>query len=252
VIAHGSGDRADEWPLDLADELRSLSVSQSLWDTYRVDWYEASLDRLAAPRVGYELGTAIGAQLAGAAHAYEVVHLIGHSAGAHIVQGIADAIAAQRLYVHITFLDPFVGRSILQLSWGVSRLGRNADFAESYVTRRDNVPFTNSLLERAHNFDLTHTVPNDPHPPQDFAHMWPVRVYLASAAHLTAVGECDAGAADLKPVVDPCAESGVELGVALAPIVWLGPEVRTREARRCGRGLAELLPPGEATVVRSP
>jgi len=189
VIAHGVEAHASGWPLALERDFRALMESPELWDVYRVDWYEASLDRLAAPRVGYALGRRIGRELAGPDYDYEVLHLVGHSAGAHVVHGIADALSdtserAEQV-IHTTFLDPFVARSLVQLFWGTRRFGSNADFAENYVTREDRVPFTNSLLDAAHNFDLTSILPPNPDGPDNYAHMYPITFYRAQGIALS-------------------------------------------------------------------
>ena len=224
VIAHGVEARAEGWPLALERDFRELMDAPGLWDVYRVDWYEASLDRLAAPRVGYALGRSIGRELAGDDYDYEVHHLVGHSAGAHVVHGIADALAetpgrADRV-IHATFLDPFVGRSLVQLFWGTRKFGSNADFAENYVTREDRVPFTNSLLDAAHNFDLTSILPPNPEGPENFAHMYPITFYRRSDA----------------------------VGIALSPAARLDAAVSTEAAREMVDTLGERYPKGGQTI----
>ena len=228
VIAHGVEARANGWPLALERDFRALMKSPELWDIYRVDWHEASLDRLAAPGVGYAIGVSIGRELASAAYDYEVLHLVGHSAGAHVVHGITDALAdepdrADRV-IHATFLDPFVGRSLLQLFWGTREFGSNADFAENYVTREDRVPFTNSLLEAAHNFDLTSILPPIPDGPENFAHMYPITFYRRSAA----------------------------VGIALSPAARLDKAVHIEAAREMLDTLGERFVAGAQTVPDVP
>jgi len=230
VIAHGVEERADRWPLDLERAFRALDAPQHLWDIHRVDWYEASLNRLAAPRVGYALGEAIGRELAGGAYDYEVVHLVGHSAGAHVIRGIADVVrtapAGSQIAIHATYLDPFVGRSLFRLFWGVRRFGSRADFAESYVTTEDRVPFTNSFLRNAHNFDLTSILPERPGAPDNYAHMYPTVFYRTAAR----------------------GEGRPAPGLALSPIARLGARVDAESTRRLAGELAGRYPPGAVTV----
>jgi hypothetical protein len=187
LIAHGSEDRPNEWPLRLERAIRQglddfgRGTGGALWDFFRVNWYEASRNELAAPGRAYRLGRAIGARLA-EARVYNLFHLVGHSAGAHLIEGVArsldDLDADRPRLVHMTFLDPFVARSVLRLRWGISRFGLTADFAESYVVREDPVPFTNAYLRHAHNFDLTEIAPNPDGAPSDFRHQWPFEFYI--------------------------------------------------------------------------
>jgi len=225
VIAHGVEARADSWPLTLERAFRTHGAGEDLWDIYRVDWYELSLRPLAAPRRGYALGLAIGRALSERVDSYEVIHLVGHSAGAHVVQGITDAIgeSAEPPVVFATFLDPFVARSVPRLYWGVRHLGTNADFAESYVTRKDRVPFTNSLLQRAHNVDLTGILPAGPDQPDNFAHLWPILYYRT-------------------PVL-----AGQEAGILISPAARLGEFVTSRSAGALAAELGRQYPTGDVT-----
>lgn len=122
--------------------------------------------------------------------------------------------------VFATFLDPFAARSAVRVFWGVRHFGRNTHFAESYVTREDRIPFTNSLLHRAHNVDLTPILPDRQDPPDDYAHMWPITFYTDSGT--------DAAA-----------------GRGLAPAVLLS---RTADAERTARELRDRYPSGGVTV----
>ena len=228
VMAHGVEGRAENWPLAFERHFLRVAPDGSLWQFYRLDWYEASLDRLAAPRRGYELGRRIGQELLAPGRAYEVAHLIGHSAGAHVVHGIEDVFArldpAARPAIHATFLDPFVARSVVRLFGGVRSFGEHADFAISYVTRDDPVPFTNSYLDHAYNIDLTDTVPDREGAPDNFEHIWPVEYY--------------------RTAVD---RDGADIG--LSPVTMLGDAVTREHALEVFADLCERYPPGE-TVVR--
>lgn len=231
VIAHGVAGRANSWPLAMEARLLAASEAPELWDVYRLDWYRASLNRLAAPRRAAAMGRQIGEWAA--EEGYEVIHLIAHSAGAHAIDAAAQAIRALRgddgsVVIHATFIDPFVARRLTRLYWGVDRFGRDVDFAESYVTREDQVPFTNQLVERAHNIDLTSLVPDRAGRPGDFAHVWPLAYYLDADRD-------PRGAAD-------------RYGMAIAPTVLLGDRVDTVAARRVTAALLERMPRGETTV----
>lgn len=232
VIAHGVAGRANSWPLGMEARLLAASEAPQLWDVYRLDWYRASLNRLAAPRRAAAMGRAIGEWAAG--EGYEVVHLIAHSAGAHAVDAAALAIresAGESVVIHATFIDPFVARRLTRLYWGVDRFGRAADFAESYVTREDQVPFTNQLVGQAHNIDLTSLVPDRAGRPGDFAHVWPLAFY--TEADRASAGEPD------------------RYGMAIAPAILLGNQVDADAARRVLAALLERMPPGRTTVPPS-
>lgn len=227
VMAHGVEGRAENWPLAFERHFVRLAPGGSPWQFYRLDWHEASLDRLAAPRRGYELGRRIGEELLASGRAYEVAHLIGHSAGAHVVHGIEDVFArldpAERPAIHATFLDPFVARSVVRLFGGVKTFGEHADFAMSYVTRDDPVPFTNSYLDHAYNIDLTATVPKRENAPDNFEHIWPIEYYRSAA--------------------DP---DGA--GIGLSPVATLGDEVTRERALELCADLRERYPPAGAAV----
>ena len=209
VIAHGSGDTAREWPLRLERALRELPVPQHHWDIHRIDWYEASVDRLAAPAAGYRIGHGVGRQIAERRAGYQVIHLVAHSAGAHLIHGIADGFtsatssagsasvaaaptgaaraasepaASEPAVLLATFLDPFVARSVFQMRWGVSRFGANVLAAENYFAAGDPVPFTNTALDHARNVDLTPLVPPRDDPPSDYVHYWPIQFYIQGTA----------------------------------------------------------------------
>ena len=227
VMAHGVEGRAENWPAAFERYFEQTAADRSLWQFYRLDWYEASLDRLAAPRRAYELGRRIGEELVGSGRHYEVVHLIGHSAGAHVVHGIEDVFArldaAERPAIHATFLDPFVARSVVGLFRGVRTFGEHADFAMSYVTRDDPVPFTNSYLDHAYNIDLTQTVPEREDAPENLEHVWPIEYYRTGA--------------------DP---EGA--GIGLSPVLTLDSTVTRSRALDSFARLAERFPPGTTTV----
>ncbi|MFW5685843.1 MAG: hypothetical protein ACOC0O_04240 [Spirochaetota bacterium] len=233
IIAHGVAASAGSWPLRMERSFRGLDAPLERWDFYRLEWREASLDRLAAPGVGYRLGVAIGEQLV--QMDYEVVHLVGHSAGAHVVHGAADVLARERSShgdgggdgrtapaVFATLIDPFVARSVVQLFWGASRFGTNVDFAENYVTREDQVPFTNSFLDHAYNVDLTPILAPPEDAPSNYAHMWPIDFYTDGAV-------------------------GAPAGIDRSPMALLD-DVTAGNARELATVLSREFPPGAVVV----
>jgi pimeloyl-ACP methyl ester carboxylesterase len=226
VIVHGVGSRADWWPLDIERAFRDLEVPQDLWDIYRPDWHAMSLDALAAPRIGYKLGRELGDRIVARGDPYDVIHLIGHSAGCHVIQGIADAAEDSSVasIVFSTYLDPFVVKSVVRPFWGTRHLGASSDFAECYVTRDHSVPLTNSFLRQAYNVDLTPILPVVPGAADNYAHLWPIDYYLSSAT------------------------SNDSLGILRSPSVLLGSNVTIQRAANLAVVLGEELPSGDVTV----
>jgi len=165
LIVHGSGDTADSWPLELEQGIRSESGTRPDWDIVRLDWAQIAERRLAAPIEGQALGQAIATELTEGPFSYELIHMVGHSVGAHVVHGIttgireyeaaAGVLERHRRIIHETLLDPFVGQGIFDWRYGVDRFGQGADFAFSYMTTEDRTPMTNAYLSHAHNLDLS-------------------------------------------------------------------------------------------------
>ncbi|MFW5685846.1 MAG: hypothetical protein ACOC0O_04255 [Spirochaetota bacterium] len=185
VVAHGANGAADEWPLQLERRIRTLDGAER-WDIFLVNWPEFSDRYLTASGAGHEIGTRLGRQLAGDAYTYEVVHLVGSSLGAHLVEALAaayrEALPEGRTpaLIHATFLDPFFYRSPLDPWYGIRAFGRHADFAENYFTRDEPVLLSNSPLEAAANFDITRAVPPRDDPHFTYIHDYPIFYYIAS------------------------------------------------------------------------
>ena len=121
-----------------------------------------------------------------------MLHLIAHSVGAFVIQGIIDEVRKAgnaETVIHATFLDPFLARSPLRPRFGARGFGQGADFAESYFTGDDAVPFTNRPLEGAWNLKLDATVPDVPDPPVDWRQLWPVSWYLDAISDRSAWGQ---------------------------------------------------------------
>lgn len=185
VMVHGLNASAESWPQRYADRFQQIPGAER-WDILRIDWSVVSARFLTAPGRGYALGRALGRQLAEDGEAYQAIHLIGQSLGAHVIHGLSEAYreylpkGEARAYVHMTFLDPFIARSIVQPYYGRRNFGRHADFAESYFTRREPVWFTNSPLRHAANFDLTEVVPPPDQPEFTHYHDYPHHYYQAT------------------------------------------------------------------------
>lgn len=104
-----------------------------------------------------KIGTQIGRQIA--EQGWARVHLIGHSAGAGLIQSAADAIRANSpgTVIQTTFLDPFLGADYRGLAW----YGSNADWSDNYFTYdRLTGTYTQGALSNSYNVDVTWVDPN--------------------------------------------------------------------------------------------
>ncbi len=191
VVAHGAHGAAHTWPSGYLERIRALPESEQ-WDVFLVNWTSLSIRYLSAAANGLHLGRMLGRELAASADQYDVIHLIGHSLGAHVIHGMAEAYRqnsdrADQVLIHATFLDPFLPMGVLQLGHGRTRFGVYADFAECYFTRNEPVWFSNSPLIHATNFDLTELVPERENPYFTYVHEFPLFYYMYSI-HQNSVG----------------------------------------------------------------
>ncbi|TVQ19023.1 MAG: hypothetical protein EA382_17025, partial [Spirochaetaceae bacterium] len=133
LISHGYGNNPSHWPARLIARIRDAGVDDG-WQLYAHDWSANSLRALTASRAGYRIGRHFGGLLAERGH-YRTIHLVGHSLGAFVMQGVVDAYrgAGGTATIQMTFLDPFLLRGWFGIGWGVRNFGRGADFAENYV-----------------------------------------------------------------------------------------------------------------------
>lgn len=179
-VIHGSGDGPDSWPNEMIGTLKSVAdpvTSMNVPDTEFVawDWQEAARDKLTAA----ERGQAEGAAIAEALQSTKVKHLhvIAHSAGAHVALGLEEAIAQwpEQPVIHLTLLDPFLGKG-LDFAWGRSRMGAHSDYVEQWMNVGDGVPGTDFTVDAAHVFDVTHMA-GKPMFTDSRAHWWPISTY---------------------------------------------------------------------------
>ena len=146
------------WVDGMSNSLSSYLTSRgsNTWQVHGYKWVGGAwtlfpthaLDNAKAE--GKILGDCIGTQR------WVHVHLIGHSAGAGLIQAASERIKfySSTTTVHCTFLDPYVGKNFE----GVARYGTGADWSDQYFTR-DSLTQFGSLLNNAYNLDVT---PLDP------------------------------------------------------------------------------------------
>jgi pimeloyl-ACP methyl ester carboxylesterase len=181
LVVHGSGDTAAGWPADVIQKVEKTIARRELWDLVAYDWSTYAASKATASKAGLEIGNYIGERLSSADYHYERIQLVGHSAGAFVVQGACDAYRANSsntARMHLTFLDPFTGNGFIDWTYGKRRFGLGADFAEAYINTDDPVPSTNGTLSKAHNFDVTAQAPASLAGAD--RHWWPVYFYLES------------------------------------------------------------------------
>lgn len=139
-----------------------------------------------AEKQGHDLSTAI----LDVENSYEHVHLIGHSAGARLIDTVAIDLFAKSVetghkpFIHLTFLDAYTPHQD-ELTYGSL-----ADYAEHYVDRTFTHPIfdwivkTNELLTYAFDFDITDWQPDNSEEKEekekDGGHQWPRYWYKKS------------------------------------------------------------------------
>lgn len=157
VISHGWLEK-DDWYRDLALALRAKTTEPWLFAWY--DWKNQSkhvnpteVARLAKFKLGPNLGQTISETEAIITH----VHLIGHSAGAWLINEAAKVIRKRRATsLHLTFLDAYI-----PAGWNKDELGdvspdsNDEIWADHYLTRDHTLAFTHQTLRHAYNVDLT-------------------------------------------------------------------------------------------------
>ena len=130
LITHG-------WDPGLTQSVQWVSdMANAIQQRVSSDWYVVPylwLDQASALNPDDALSNAkiIGAQLGKEiGDAFQCVHLIGHSAGAGLIQAAADAIreASPGTTIQTTFLDPFTG----QFLEGRGEYGHNASWSDDY------------------------------------------------------------------------------------------------------------------------
>ena len=186
LIVHGSGNTAADWPAGLKTAVAAALAHPEEWDIVAYDWSLYAENKTTASKAGLAVGEQIGASLASGGYSYEAIQLIGHSAGAFVIQATCDSYRAGggAARVQLTFLDPFTGNGFIDWTYGKRRFGSGADFAEVYVNTDDPVPSTNGLLRNAHNFDVTALAPGDV--TGSDRHWWPVSYYTGTVGSAAA------------------------------------------------------------------
>jgi|GEM_PF-4714732 len=134
IYIHGSGDNPSVWADEKVRRFGGIAL----------DWSELSMNKLSAPRKGFEVGVKIASSLGEISPDTQFL-LFAHSAGAWVAQGIADGMVNTDS-IEIVFLDPFTAKSIVQPFAGLSQLGKGVDTVRTYYSTIDPVPFTSGKV----------------------------------------------------------------------------------------------------------
>jgi len=184
LVTHGwnpTGEDRVAW-VDVMAEVIRTRVDASEWEVVAYQWTDEAHTFLpdVALYHGFQQGSLEGGVLAG--RNYDHVHLIGNSAGAALVDGIAQQINlySPHTTIHTTFLDAYASPWVVP--W-VDHFGASSDWSDQYFNVGDLPSFppflsvlTETVLDNAHNFDLTNLnpLPEDPY----FGHQWPRTWYF--------------------------------------------------------------------------
>lgn len=182
LIAHGYRNNPSHWPARLIKQIRDSDADISRWDIYAHDWEAEANKLVTAARTGHAIGREMARRLIASGDRYEILHLIGQSLGAYVIQGFADEYRRLhgRAYIQMTFLDPFLIRGVFGFGYGVRQFGKGADFAENFLVRDEPVFGTNRYLRHAHNTDITALVSDDIKDVFVGPHWWVVEYYRQS------------------------------------------------------------------------
>jgi hypothetical protein len=230
-ITHGwdpgvTGPPLPQWVFDMANAIEGKVSSD--WYVAPYSWIDKAWTLTPdqalenAKNIGTQLGKEIGSTFQG-------VHLIAHSAGAGLIQAIADQLetAPSRPIVHTTFLDPYVGFDGREASW----YGTGADWSDEYFTPLDQtldwtgIPLPNCYAVDVSWLHVLATVNEGPLVIPISSHEWPYEFYTE-----TVLGTVPSCAADYgfprsaegggwnsrgayptnnDPIATPCGQSGV-------------------------------------------
>ena len=178
LLFHGSmGANMPIWD-DMADRFSELIGDKPGLEIVNYDW-SAGADNMQRAGANAEVFARIlGQELAGLKNLTHV-HMVAHSAGAYVLDGLCRAYrerAPQDVHIEMTFLDPFGNRDIVDINRGNRTYGSCADYASAYINTDDPVPSTNSPLQNAYNFDVTGASGRDEF--AEMGHVWPLPYFF--------------------------------------------------------------------------
>ena len=177
-VTHGWIEGAEkDWPASMAAAIAERT-DPNQWVCGYFDWSGGSrvITSIHAAQYARDIG---GGRLAAAilrlSDKWKHIHLIGHSAGAWVIESAGRKLLEKMpdCTIHLTFLDAYVPSE-----WQADQLGQAAGggkgWAEHYYTRDITLKVTEHNLANAHNADLTAV------DPLIAEHKFPYRWYLAT------------------------------------------------------------------------
>jgi hypothetical protein len=145
--------------------------------------YDNAADQPDQPGQGSELADAIDPF-----SIYKYIHLIGHSAGAKLIDEAAKRLAelknqknAERPFIHLTFLDAYTRTKEDSGEVGGQSYGYLENYSDHYAEHYVDKSLFNiadATLTSAFNFNITDWTPD--RDGRDFGHQWPLIWYTRS------------------------------------------------------------------------
>lgn len=221
IVTHGWLDKGqDRWPGRMADAF-CARTDPNQWLCAAFDWKGGSAVVSSIQAAEYARDIA-GPRLAAAVIKMNLnwrhIHLLGHSAGAWVVQSAAAQLAKAYpdTVFHLTFLDAYVPSR-----WDAAVLGcifedagrqRSNCWAEHYYTRDITLEVTEHKLKWAHNVDISAL------DPFLCEHEFPYRWYMA-----TITGRYERWDERNEPVYSLCADTdyGFARSLECSPSNWM-------------------------------
>jgi Immunoglobulin domain len=149
------------WITNMATSIQARVPNN--WVVVTLNWADPLLNLTEGinPQAALGAGTIIGLLYGHklAQNNWKQVHLISHSAGAAVIQAIADQLKSSPNppVVQTTFLDPFLGLDFRGLSW----YGNNAAWSDDYFTPVDEFSVWTGLpLPKAYAVDVSWVGPH--------------------------------------------------------------------------------------------
>jgi len=171
---------AHGWVYELIDDIRNTVQNSDQWDIEPLWWRSESQHTspewalLAAGQQGRQLGRRIYE------NEYDFIHLIGHSAGARLmdeaakeIRRLEDAEGRTPALIHLTFLDAYES----WLSSDARRTyGESANWCDNYFAKDLTFYPTQGKLDHCHNVDVTRLDPEFSSGGSS-SHGWPIIFY---------------------------------------------------------------------------
>ena len=199
LVTHGTKADTESWVQEIAISLQTVANrSGTNFRVVRMDWRDFGgggdddeafvFNALLAGRNARDIGESIGHWLAEQGitedDGYDRVHLLGHSAGAHLIDSLADFLVDKNIAndVHLTFFDAYITKAS-----DLNDLGDKAQHSEHFVdSSYENLDsigdfsgfgHTNGDLSNAYNFDVKDLRRSIGIVPYITEHAWPYEFY---------------------------------------------------------------------------